>query len=34
MEPRYAYVDNINVKLREKDWEFVPRIHVTRYIAQ
>ena len=29
MEPRYTYVDNINVKLRKKDCEFVPRIHVT-----
>jgi len=34
MEPSYTYVDNINVKLREKDCEFVPWIHVTRDIVQ
>jgi hypothetical protein len=34
MEPRYTYVDNFNVKPREKDCEFVPWIHVTRDTAQ
>jgi hypothetical protein len=34
MEPRYTYADNINVKHREEDCEFVPWIHVTRDVAQ